>query len=285
MERILSNWPDPKMVDTGELNLAVYEYGDASNPTVLMLHGFVSTGLTWHDVSTALSDRWYVIALDQRGRAMSDHPSDGDYSAEAYVRDAHAVLEKLSVTSVALVGHSMGANNSMAFASTYPEMVTSLVLVDFAPEFDVTALAQTAATIAALDRDFANWDEAGEWQKAALPLASDDAVARRLHSRMVERDGRIKWREATDLRSYQRNNQVSSEERWEKFRGVRCRTLFLLGGNSKLVSDETAEKATSIVPEGQWMRISGAGHNVFEDNSADSIAAISEFLSGDRQLA
>ena len=281
----MSNWPDPKMVNTGELELATYEYGDPKNPTVLMLHGFVSSGLTWHDVSTALSVRWYVIALDQRCRSMSDHAPGGDYSVDAYVSDVANVLDKSGIGRVALVGHSMGAYNSVVFAATHPEMVTSVVLFDHVPDLNFAALKQTAATIAALDLDFSSWDEAREWQKAALPLASDDAVARRLHSRMVELEGRTTWREAPEIRSYQRDHQISAEERWKNFKGIRCRTLLMLGGNSELVTDKTAEKASAIVPGGSWLRISGAGHNVFEDNSVDSIAAVTEFLSGDPQLA
>jgi pimeloyl-ACP methyl ester carboxylesterase len=103
-------------------------------------------------------------------------------------------------------------------------------------------------------------NEAREWQHAALPLASEDAVARRLHSRMIEKDGRITWREAPGLRSYQRANQVSADKRWDTLKKVRCRTLFLLGANSGLVSDETAEKASVMVTRGQWRRIPGAGH-------------------------
>lgn len=62
---------------------------------------------------------------------------------------------------------------------------------------------------------------------------------------------------------------------------MKSRTQFVLGGESGLVSDETAEKAVSIVPYGEWLRIPGAGHNVFEDNPDDSIVAITRFLAGD----
>lgn len=40
---------------------------------------------------------------------------------------------KLNIPKVDLVGLSMGAANSISFTATYPEMVNSLVLVDFAP--------------------------------------------------------------------------------------------------------------------------------------------------------
>lgn len=280
----MSNWPEPTLVNTGDLNLAIYEYGDSANPKVLLLHGFVSTGLTWHDVSTALADRWHVIAVDQRGRSFSDHAPDGEYSTESYVKDAKALLDRMGIDRVALIGHSMGGMNSLVFAATYPEMVSSLVLVDHAPETDFSALAQTRKVVAGLDQDFANWDEARDWLRGIQTLVSDDVIARRLHARMVVRNGRIGWREDPAIRAYQQSNPMRTpEQRWDDLGKVQCRTLFVLGGESGLISDETAEKAVGIVPEGKWLRIPGAGHNVFEDNPADGISAITEFLSAEPQ--
>jgi pimeloyl-ACP methyl ester carboxylesterase len=280
----MANWPEPKLVDAGGVKLATYEYGNPSSPAVLMLHGFLSTGLTWHDVSSALAKDWHVIAVDQRGRSFSDPAPGGDYSTDAYVRDACGVLKALHIERVAAVGHSMGGANAIALAATHPEAVTSLVVVDMAPELNTGSLTQVAAGVAALGRDFADWDEAREWQHGALPLISDDAVERRLRSRMVERNGRIVWREDPGiLADRDRRPFPTAEERWKLLRAVRCRTLFLLGGDSALVSDETAEKAAKTVPGGEWTRIPRAGHNVFEDNPADSIAAITRFLAGDER--
>ena len=180
---------------TSDLNLAVYEYGDPASPAVLLLHGFVSTGLTWHDVAVGLARRWHVIAVDQRGRSLSDHAPDAEYSTESYVKDAKALVDKLNLGKIALIGHSMGGANSLSFAATYPEIVSSVVLVDHAPETDFRALVQTAKVVAALDRDFADWDDARKWQREVQPLVSEGVIDRRLHARMIEQDGRIGWRE------------------------------------------------------------------------------------------
>lgn len=278
----MGSWPEPRMVDTGELHIATYSYGSPSSPPLLLLHGFLSTGLVWHDVATALANDWHVIAIDQRGRAFSDRAPGGDYSTAAYVKDARAVLAKLHIEKLALAGHSMGGANVIAFASEFPEMVTSLVVVDMAPEINSGALTQVAAGIAALDGDFADIWEARAWHRKTLPLLSKDAVERRLHSRMVERAGRVVWREDPAIQKFRQANPMpTAEERWRLLRGVKCRTLFLLGGASGLVSDETAQKSADTVPVGEWVRVPNAGHNVFEDNPDDSIAAISNFLSGD----
>ena len=65
---------------------------------------------------------------------------------------------------------------------------------------------------------------------------------------------------------------------WKRFLLVKARTLFLLGGNSQLVTDEAAKRLTTEMADARSVRIANAGHNVFEDNHDDTIAAIGEFL-------
>ena len=278
----MASWPEPKLIDVGDLKLATYQYGNESKPVALLLHGFLSTGLTWHDVSTALAEDWHVVAVDQRGRSFSDAAPDGDYSTQAYVRDACGLLKTMGIERAAVVGHSMGGANAIALAAEHPDVITSMVVVDMAPELNTGSLTQVAKGVAALEREFADWDEARAWQRDALPLISDDAVERRLHARLVERNGHVVWREDPAILTFRDENPMpTDEQRWNLLKLVKCRTQFVLGGDSALVSDETAEKAVKTVPEGEWVRIPGAGHNVFEDNPADSIAAIKRFLAGD----
>ena len=270
------------MVDAGDLSLAVYTYGPEHAPPLLLLHGFLSTGTAWHDVAVALSDSRRIFAPDQRGRGMSQHAPDGDYSTEAYVRDAEGLVKAFGISRMALIGHSMGGNVAITFANKHPGLVSSLVAVDMAPETVAGAATQVQAGIAALGRTFDTWDRAREWQRTALPDISEAAVERRLGARFVERNGRIEWRQDPAILEYQqRHTPTSPEDRWGLLKGVRCRTLFLLGGKSGLVTDDVATRAAATVPDGEWVRIDDAGHNVFEDNPANSIRSLRKFLAND----
>ena len=60
--------------------------------------------------------------MDLRGRGLSDKPEKG-YFVEQHVHDVHHVLEDMGVKEVILMGHSLGAFVSLAFAARYPDLV------------------------------------------------------------------------------------------------------------------------------------------------------------------
>lgn len=278
----------PEFVDIPGLKIAVYEYGTPSNPPLLLLHGGLSTGLNWHDIALGLADDWYVVAPDSRGRGLSDHASDGDYSTDRFVSDAKALVEVYGFGKLALGGHSEGGANATAFAATFPNIVTSLVVLENAHDLDFGAMAASAPTGAIkvpIGKSFTDWDEARTWQRSHLPRVSEAAIERRLHSRLNEIDGSVEWREDLRIFPYKAEHPQSSSDRLEPIKQLQCRTLFLLATDSNLVSDEAAETAVSWISDAEWRRVPNTGHNLHEDNPRETLAAIREFLNGDVLVA
>lgn len=102
-------------------------------PDVLLLHGFASDHLgNWVRpgiVAALVSSGRRVIAYDARGHGASDKPHDVDaYEHDAMVRDAQALLDQLSITSVDVVGYSMGAIVSSRLVGGGEPRARSLVL-------------------------------------------------------------------------------------------------------------------------------------------------------------
>ena len=56
--------------------------------------------------------------------------------------------------------------------------------------------------------------------------------------------------------------------------------LLARGGNSQIVSEDAAAEFTARFPDGRWINIEGAGHNVQEDNPRDLADALRAFWSG-----
>jgi len=63
-------------------------------------------------------------------------PDYADYEIKHSVEDIRRLLEHLAVDQVTLVGHSLGALIALAFIHTYPDKVTSLVLLSPTPGLD-----------------------------------------------------------------------------------------------------------------------------------------------------
>jgi pimeloyl-ACP methyl ester carboxylesterase len=121
---------DPIMKRTSgdgvELALAVWE-GKGKN--VLCVHGISASCRCWDNVAEALSPQHHLLAMDLRGRGLSEKPASG-YSVSYHCRDIHALLKHENVDQVVILGHSLGALIGLEFAAKFPEAMDRLILVD-----------------------------------------------------------------------------------------------------------------------------------------------------------
>lgn len=105
----------------------VSEWGSASDPLLVYLHGWGDTGSTFQFVVDELRRDWFVIAPDWRGfgRTAVDAPT---YWFPDYLADLDHLLRHYSPdVPVRLVGHSMGGNVAGLYAGAMPERVVNLV--------------------------------------------------------------------------------------------------------------------------------------------------------------
>ena len=268
-----------KAVTTNGLRYSYLEYGSHDNPPVMLLHGIWSTGAVWHDIAVQLAETHHVVSVDFRGRSHTQWSPQGDYSTKSYVSDVLGLYKALYLEKASIIGHSMGGGVATALAFAHPGMVEALVVIDSGPVMRAGSVVEFERQLASLSQDFPSMAAARAWQTHALPNISKDAVERRLDSRLVEQDGRVVWREDPVIRtSRDLIGRPSENAMWERYLSVKTRTLFVLGRNSHLVTDEAEKRLTTGMADATSIRIDSAGHNVFEDNHDDTMTAISTFL-------
>jgi pimeloyl-ACP methyl ester carboxylesterase len=112
--------------DGVEIQLAI---GEGRGKTVLCVHGLTANCRCWDTIGRALAPAHRMVAMDLRGRGLSGKPAAG-YSIEHHCNDIHALLEDLGLKRVVLMGHSLGAFISLAFAAGSPGLIDRVVLVD-----------------------------------------------------------------------------------------------------------------------------------------------------------
>ncbi|WP_349268283.1 hydrolase [Mycolicibacterium parafortuitum] len=96
--------------------------------TLLLLHGMAGSSDTWRAVMPQLSKRYRVIAPDLLGHGQSAKPR-GDYSLGAFAAWLRDLLDELGVTSVTIVGQSLGGGVAMQFVYQHPDYCRRLVLI------------------------------------------------------------------------------------------------------------------------------------------------------------
>jgi pimeloyl-ACP methyl ester carboxylesterase len=110
------------------LRLAYRDWGGEGQPVVLV-HGLASSYRIWDFVGPRLSERFRVVALDQRGHGRSDRP-EASFDFATYVADLREFIELLGFDRAVLVGHSWGGNVVLQFGVDEPARTAGLALVD-----------------------------------------------------------------------------------------------------------------------------------------------------------
>ena len=109
-----------------EIQLAIWE-GEGKH--VLCVHGLTANCRCWDVLASAMAPLHSILAMDLRGRGLSDKPFTG-YSLQHHIQDIYYLMEDLGLERAILMGHSLGAFISLAFAARYPERSEKIILLD-----------------------------------------------------------------------------------------------------------------------------------------------------------
>jgi pimeloyl-ACP methyl ester carboxylesterase len=134
-----------------------------SGPPLVLVHGGFSDDITnWEFVAPLLEDRYTLIAVARRGRGET--AATEGHSLEDEARDVTAVMESVGEP-VFLLGHSYGAQCSLAAAALAPSRIRKLVLY----EPPNPGLVVTGEVLARLEKMAA----AGEWDSFSFSFFRD----------------------------------------------------------------------------------------------------------------
>ena len=135
-----SNVPYPHPVSYLDVKLMGGDYrmaymdvppvGAANGRTAVLFHGMNFFAAALRPMISALSQEGFrVIAVDRLGYGQSSKPLI-HYNLHIPARNTKALIDKLGLDQVAIVGHSMGGMVATRFASTYPEVTSHVVFVN-----------------------------------------------------------------------------------------------------------------------------------------------------------
>jgi aminoacrylate hydrolase len=106
---------------------AIYYEESGQGPSLMLVPGLSGLGSFWAEQVRELSRDFHVIVHDHRGAGRSTH-SLIHYSVEQMANDTLRLMDKLSIDSAHVVGHSTGGAIGQVIALDHPQRVRSLVL-------------------------------------------------------------------------------------------------------------------------------------------------------------
>ena len=272
--------PEDKFINIDGIRLHYLDWGPSELTPILMLHGMAQSAHTWDFAGLALSDRYRVISLDQRGHGDSDWAPDGNYSLDAHLGDIAGFINKLNLRNLVIVGLSMGGRNAYSYAALYPERIHGLVIVDIAPESARSGPSAIREFIAQVD-ELDTFEEFVGRVKAYNPRRSDIQIRGSLsHNLKQLPSGRWTWKYDKVLRSPTRTQPQPDlvARQWEYIGKVECPTLLVRGEFSKVLSPEIAEITLSKLKNGTLSVVPNAGHLVPGDNPPGFHQVLEDFL-------
>jgi esterase len=271
--------PADRYVKTRGLNFHYVEWGAASQVPLVCLHGITQTAHSWDEVAAELSNEHRVLCLDQRGHGDSDWAPDGDYARQTQAADIEAITDALGLSRFILAGMSMGGINSITFAARHPAKVRALVIVDVSPEVQTRGVQNIRSFIQASD-ELDSFEEFVQRAHQFNPRRSLENLRSRLsHNLKQLPNGKWTWKYDKALRSPGRGFQASALlNLWDDVRDIRCPTLIIKGGESDILSRESAEKLRAAIPDSRLAVVPDAGHSVMGDNPTAFVEAVRAFL-------
>jgi len=139
------------------LKLHVRTHGSraATHLPVVCLPGLARTSADFDPLAQALAgdaeQPRYLLALDYRGRGLSDYdPDPGNYNLAVELADVLAVLTALDIGSAVFIGTSRGGILSMLLGCARPAAIAGVVLNDIGPVIEPQGLARIKSYVGKL---------------------------------------------------------------------------------------------------------------------------------------
>lgn len=231
-------------LQAGDVTLRAVRLG-RGDTTLVLLHGYGESLVSWRAVADRLGQRFRVAAVDLPGFGLSDKPV-GPYTLDAMQRRMSDFLARWTTGPVIVVGHSMGGEIAAALAMSEPRVVAAVLvapagyqlaeLVDSLPA-SVAGLAGAAAPLVIPVHD-------PEWLGEPAARAEYDPVldpAYRSATRMV-----LEQFDFAALR--------------DRFATLRKPVLVLWGRQDPTIPFEIGEAIAADLPCGTLVPLEGALH-------------------------
>ena len=240
--------------------------------TIIFLHGYLETLYIWEEFRDLLPDSFRFISIDLPGHGLSGtHPESNTMEFNADV--IAGILDKLSIESAILVGHSMGGYVAQAFLKKYPDRTDAIIHLNsnvhsddstkkdqrlkeihFIQNGKLTTLAQIA-----IPNMFA---------KENLPLCSEK----------IEESIELCDTHDPEGISAVVRGLMDRPDNLEFLKGVTKPIMFVFGDSDSYTSVNMAKQILSEIPQAKGYFIASSGHNSFIEHPQQTADILIEFL-------
>ena len=240
---------------------------------LVILHGFLGMSDNWKTLGTQFAvDGFQVHALDLRNHGKSFHSEE--FSYEIMMEDVKQYCDYHNLNEINIVGHSMGGKVAMLLATTYPELVSKLIVADIGPKYYAPHHQTIIEALNAVD--FSKKPSRGEVEEI-VSLYIKDFGTRQFLLKNLYRASPEQLAFRFNLKVF--NDKIEIIGVALPFENVFSKpTLFLRGDKSDYILDSDFETIYHHFPNAKIETIKNAGHWLHAENPKDFYTHVLNFM-------
>lgn len=148
---------ESRFVDTNGIRLHVIDHG-GDGPVLILTPGLTANARFFDAiVASGLGDAARVLAVDLRGRGLSEKPDVG-YTMDDHAADIVGLIDAIGGGPVVVGGHSFGGLLTYYLATHHAEIVSRCVVLDAPVEVDPKIVEQIKPSLARLEATMPSFD-------------------------------------------------------------------------------------------------------------------------------
>ena len=226
-----------------------------AGPPVVVLHGLFGAGRNWLTVARNLAAEYCFYLVDLRNHGASPHTEHMTYLD--MVADVRALIVKLGLDDLALVGHSMGGKAAMTLALHDARAIRTLINIDIAPVSYHDRFGDMIVAMRALDLSMIK--RRAEADRALTAAIPEQNVRLFILQNLLFEQGQPRWRLNLATLAREMAEILGPLPRAQDacFRGP---TWFIRGELSDRVESEHLPLIAALFPNHHIETVAGGGH-------------------------
>src|SRR5579885_272896 len=267
---------EDKFLTVNGIRLHYLDWGAPEKQPFVMLHGISRVAHQFDHLAPVFQNNYHVMAIDMRGHGDSGWSAEGAYLVEDYVKDLEAFADQLKLRNMVLLGNSTGGRVVQVYAGLNPDRVAKLISEDVGPERTNDIASAFTRQVEQEANGWSSEDELLAQLKRANPRTPEEILRTYAHYASKKReDGRIVWKRDPNLAK-----GFVPTELWRYVREIKCPTIYILGGASRIVPPETQAELKKTIPGVQIVVMPGLGHYPDQESTAEFLKIVEAFLAG-----
>ena len=260
-------------VKANNIEIWYEEFGESTNPTVLLIMGAGCQGIMWNMelINGIVNAGYHVIRFDNRDTGLSTWIDDFNatpYSYEDMAADTIGLMDALNIEKAHIIGWSMGGMIAQIVAIHYPNRVLSLTswmstYWSFDPD------------VPAMNDELSSWY--AEIMKATPPETKEAFIEENVKIFRLLSGSRFpfdeQWVRSITEKSYIRGWNtngtqnhaaagMASPSRLEALRNLNIPTLVIHGTEDPVINYAHGVVCAKVIPGAKLLTLKGVGHEI-----------------------